>query len=166
MIRLRKNGQPFFFLMIFLTLFISVPFQPVFAALIETETAISTDRVKDTRVLLKQLIAREDIRKALLSYGINPAEADARVASMTHSEICSIKDQMDNLMPGGDGMLGGNIAPFSAGVGIAIIIGVVFLVALLIFLLVKFAPESSETTKEVKPFTPSGGNIKQEHPVQ
>jgi len=98
MIRLRKNGQPFFFLMIFLTLFISVPFQPVFAALIETETAISTDRVKDTRVLLKQLIAREDIRKALLSYGINPAEADARVASMTHSEICSIKDQMDNLM--------------------------------------------------------------------
>jgi hypothetical protein len=51
-------------------------------------------------------------------------------------------------------------------VGIAIIIGVVFLVALLIFLLVKFAPASSGTTKEVKPFMPSGGNIKQEHPVQ
>jgi hypothetical protein len=55
---LRKKGQPIFILMIFLTLLISVPFQPALAELIETETVINPDRIKDTRVLLNQLMAR------------------------------------------------------------------------------------------------------------
>ena len=99
--RLRKNGQPIFILMIFLTLLISVPFQPALAALIETETVINPDRAKDTRVLLNQLMAREDVRTALISYGINPVEADARVASMTDSEILHVKQAIDQLPAGG-----------------------------------------------------------------
>jgi hypothetical protein len=164
MIRLRKIGQPIFFLMALLTFFISVPFQPAFAALIQTEAVISPERVEETRLLLNQLVAREDMRRALISYGINPAEAKARVASMTNSEICSIMDQVDKLRAGGDGMLGGNIAPFSTGVGIAIIAGIILVFALLIFLLVRLAPGPAETVKETKSFTPSGGNLVQSHP--
>jgi hypothetical protein len=99
--QLRKKGQPIFILMIFLTLLISVPFQPALAALIETETVINPDRVKDTRVLLNQLMAREDVRTALLSYGINPVEVDARVAAMTDDEISTVANTMRDMPAGG-----------------------------------------------------------------
>jgi hypothetical protein len=98
---LRKKGQPIFILMIFLTLLISVPFQPALAALIETETAINPDRVKDTRVLFNQLMAREDVRTTLLCYGINPAEMDARVAAMTDDEITTVANTMKDMAAGG-----------------------------------------------------------------
>jgi hypothetical protein len=98
---LRKKGQPIFILMIFLTLLISVPFQPALAALIETEMVINPDRVKDTRVLLNQLMAREDVRTALLSYGINPVEGDARVAAMTDDEITTVATTMKDMPAGG-----------------------------------------------------------------
>jgi hypothetical protein len=125
---LRKKGQPIFILMIFLTLFISVPFQPALAALIETETVINPDGVKDTRVLLNQLMAREDLRTALLSYGINPVEIEARVAAMTDSEILQVKQAIDQLPAGGQ------VAPDGGFVVIlllAILAFVVFLVLLI-----------------------------------
>jgi hypothetical protein len=99
--RLRKKGQPIFILMIFLTLIISVPAQPALAVLIETETVINPDRVKDTRVLLNQLMAREDVRTALLSYWINPVEVDARVAAMTDAEIATVANTMKDMPAGG-----------------------------------------------------------------
>jgi hypothetical protein len=101
MICLRKKGHPIFILMIFLTLLISVPTQPALAALIDTETAINPDRVKDTRVLLNQLMVREDVRTALLSYGINPVEAQARVAAMTDDEITTVANTMKDMPAGG-----------------------------------------------------------------
>ena len=101
--QLRQKGQPIFILMIFLTFLISVPSQPVLAALIETETVINPDRVKDTRVLLNQLMAREDVRTALLSYGINPVEVDARVAAMTDDEITTVASIIKDAPAGGGG---------------------------------------------------------------
>jgi hypothetical protein len=111
---LRKKGQPIFFLMIFLTLLISVPFQPALAALIETETVINPDCIKDTRVLLNQLMAREDVRTALLFYGINPAEAERRIAAMTDSEILQVKLAIDQLPAGGQVAPGGEIIIYAA----------------------------------------------------
>jgi hypothetical protein len=99
--QLRKKGQPIFILMIFLTLLISVPCQPALAALIETETVINPERVKDTRVLLNQLMAREDVRTALLSYGINPVEIEARVTAMTDDEISTLANTMKDMPAGG-----------------------------------------------------------------
>ena len=101
MIRLRNKGQPIFILMILLTVLISVPFQPALAALIETEAVINPDRVKDTRVLLNQLMAREDVRRELLSYGINSVEINARVAAMTDDEITTVVNTMKDMPAGG-----------------------------------------------------------------
>jgi hypothetical protein len=125
--QLRKKGQPIFILMIFLTLLISVPFQPALAALIETETVINPDRVKDTRVLLNQLMAREDVRTALLSYGINFFEADRRIAAMTDSEILQVKQAIDQFPAGGQA-----VAPDA---GFALIILVIAVLATLLILL-------------------------------
>jgi hypothetical protein len=126
--RLRKKGQPIFILMIFLTLLISVPFQPALAALIETETVINPDRVKDTRVLLNQLMAREDVRTALLSYGINPVEADARVVSMTDDEITNVANTIKEMPAGG-------LANTWAGMA-ALFLGLAILAVVVIFILI------------------------------
>jgi hypothetical protein len=124
--QLRKKGQPIFILMIFLTLLISVPFQPALAALIETETVINPDCIKDTRVLLNQLMAREDVRTTLLSYGINPVEAERRIAAMTDSEILQVKQAIDQLPAGGQ------IAPDG---GFIIYVAVLALIAVVLFAL-------------------------------
>jgi hypothetical protein len=100
---LRKRGQPIFILMIFMTLLISVPVQPALAALVDTETAINLDRVRDTRMFLNQFMAREDVRTALLSYGINPVEVDARVAAMTDAEITIVANTIQDTPAGGGG---------------------------------------------------------------
>ena len=126
--RLRKKGQPIFILMIFLTLLISVPVQPALAALIETETVINPDRVKDTRVLLNQLMAREDVRAALLSYGINLVEAERRIAAMTDSEILQVKQAIEQLPAGGQ-------VAFTEGFAL-IILAAVIVASILILLLI------------------------------
>ena len=126
--RLRKKGQPIFILMIFLTLLISVPFQPALAALIETETVINPDRVKDTRVLLNQFMAREDVRTALLSYGINPVEIEECVAAMTDSEILQVKQAIDQLPAGGQ------VAP-TEGLVVIVVLMILAFVVLLVLLI-------------------------------
>ena len=125
---LRKKGQPIFILMIFLTFLISVPVQPALAALIETETVINPDRVKDTRVLLNQLMAREDVRAALLSYGINLVEAERRIAAMTDSEILQVKQAIEQLPAGGQ-------VAFTEGFAL-IILAAVIVASILILLLI------------------------------
>jgi predicted NAD/FAD-binding protein len=87
MVGLRKNGRPVSVLMIALALLVSIPHQAAIAALVDTEPAVDSDRLRDTRVRLHQYLAREDIRAALRSQRIDPLEAEARVASLTDAEI-------------------------------------------------------------------------------
>jgi hypothetical protein len=48
--------------------------------------------------------AREDVRTALLAQGIDPAEAQARIESLTDSELSQIASQIDKLPAAGDGL--------------------------------------------------------------
>jgi len=152
--QLRKKGQPIFILMIFLTLLISVPFQPALAALIETETVINPDRVKDTRVLLNQLMAREDVRTALLSYGINPVEIEARVAAMTDSEILQVKQSIDQLPAGGQ------LAPDAGFIVIAVLMILAFVVLLVLLISgvvyagIKVSEQNEQNEQEYSKSTP------------
>jgi hypothetical protein len=123
---LRKKGQPIFILMIFLTFLISVPFYPALAALIETESVTNSDSIKDTRLLLNQLIAREDVRTALLSNGLNPVEAEKRIAALNDSEIIVVQRAIGRLPAGGQ------VAPDG---GMVIFILVIAVLASLIILL-------------------------------
>ncbi len=104
MIAARRKGHPVFFLMITLALLISIPYQPAVAALIGTETAMDSAKGADIRERLLQYLAREDVRTALLAQGIDPAEANARIASLTDSELSQIAGQIDKLPAAGDGL--------------------------------------------------------------
>jgi len=92
-----------FFLAIFM-LMISGPVQSAFAAMIGTETMLDTSRGPEARVFLKQLIAREDVRTALIKQGIDPIEAKMRIDSLSDTEATYISDKIDQL-PAGSGAI-------------------------------------------------------------
>jgi len=99
---IRKKAQPVAILMIILTLLLSVPYQAAFAALVETETMLDMSRGQEARETLKQFMALEDVRTTIVSQGIDPLEADARLNSLSDAEVIQLADQIDQLPAGGD----------------------------------------------------------------
>ena len=99
---IRKKAQPVAILMIILTMLLSVPYQAAFAALVETETMLDMSRGQEARETLKQFMARKDVRSAIVSRGVGPQEADARLNSLTDAEVIQLADQIDQLPAGGD----------------------------------------------------------------
>ena len=87
------------------TLLIAVPYQPLLAAMVPTDATIYDNKAEEARDHLKSLISRDDIRKSLLSKGIDPDEAKIRVESLTDSEATAVADQIEQL-PAGGGAIG------------------------------------------------------------
>jgi hypothetical protein len=59
------------------------------------------DRSQSPRDYLNNLLAREDIQAALVSQGIDPQEAQARIDSLSDAEVNDIVDKLDQLPAGG-----------------------------------------------------------------
>jgi len=97
----RKTVRPVGFLMAMLMLLISGPFQSALAAMVPTETVFDSARVQDARMYLQQLLAREDVRRALVNQGIDPNEARARIDSLSDAEAVNIAGKLDRLPAGG-----------------------------------------------------------------
>ena len=101
-------------------LLIATPYQPLLAAMVPTEATIYKIKALDARDHLKTLILRNDIKTALISQGIDPDEAKARVDNLSDSEVIEVVGKIEQL-PAGGGV-------FGALIGAALI---VFLVLLL-----------------------------------
>lgn len=50
-------------------------------------------------------LSRADVRTQLEKYGVDPADAATRVASLTDSELADVSARMDSLPAGGDGVI-------------------------------------------------------------
>ena len=61
---------------------------------------LPTDSVTKERIV--GFLDRSDVRAQLESMGVNPADAKARVASMTDDEAAQLAAKIDNLPAGGD----------------------------------------------------------------
>ena len=88
---------------------IVTPYQPLLAAMVPTEATIYKINAQDARDHLKTLISRNDIKNALISQGIDPMEAKARVDSLSDSEVIEVADKIEQL-PAGGGAFGAVIA--------------------------------------------------------
>ena len=98
----QKMLKPVSFVLAFFMLWISGPFQSAFAAIIATETVLDSAHGQEARAYLNQLLAREDVQNALLSQGIDPGEAKARVDNLSDAEAINAADKFDQL-PAGSG---------------------------------------------------------------
>ncbi len=92
-------------LMVTVMLSIAVPYQPLLAAMVPTEAIIDSNNAEEARDYLKNLIFRNEIRRSLISHGIDPIEAKSRVDSLSDSEAIAVADRIDNL-PAGGGAIG------------------------------------------------------------
>jgi len=101
---IRKKAQPVALMMIVLTLLLSVPYQAAMAAMVDTEAMLDMSRSQEARETLKQFMVRQDVRSAIVSQGVDPLEADARVNSLSDAEVVQLADQIDQLPAGGDAL--------------------------------------------------------------
>lgn len=88
------------------------------AAVISTQDALSAEARDAKETQVRATMARGDVRQAMEQLGVNPADADARVASLSDAELMQLQGQLDRLPAGGDSVL--------------VVIGVVFLVLVIL----------------------------------
>lgn len=117
MFRLIRGYRSVFIGMTVLSFLITIPIEQVLAALVDTEASETEIHSDHFRTRMNNLLARKDVRVALLQHGINPAEVEARIAALTDDEVSQISKEI------GSPIAGGNMA-------IALPIGLVILILL------------------------------------
>jgi hypothetical protein len=93
--------------LITLMVLLTIPYQSVLAAMIETDAILDiTVQGQEARNAIKSILAREDAQAVLRAQGIDPLEARARVDSLTDAEAVRIAEQIENLPAGGNFLVG------------------------------------------------------------
>ena len=87
------------------------------AGVIGTQQAMSAELRSAKETQVRSSLARDDVRQVMQQMGVDPADADARVASLSDAELLQLEGQLDRLPAGGDALA---------------VIGVVFLVLLIL----------------------------------
>jgi hypothetical protein len=101
---IRQTLRPVSIVVALFMLVISGPVQSAFAAMVATETMLESSQGQEARTRINQVLAREDVRQALIEQGIDPLEAAARVESLSDAEALAVADKLDQL-PTGSGAL-------------------------------------------------------------
>ena len=78
MVRIQRNGRPGFILMLLVAVSIALPCQPALAALVGTDAVADFPNAQVDRGRVLQLLAREEVRAALLAQGLDPIRCDRR----------------------------------------------------------------------------------------
>ena len=97
----RRTVKPTSFFLAILFLLVSTSFQSASAAMIGTEMLLQAESPQKKRDYLHRLMAREEVRSALIARGIDPLEAQLRIQNLTDDEVDLIAGQIDDLAAGG-----------------------------------------------------------------
>jgi hypothetical protein len=101
---LQRHAKPVAIPLVFVLLFFSAMWAPAQAALVGTGQLQAQSDSEATRAQLHRLVAREDVRRQLASWGIDPAEAQARIDNLTEAELAEFSRRMGDA-PAGSGKL-------------------------------------------------------------
>lgn len=100
--------------------FAGAPIPAAQAELVATERIAPERAHGSARAYLGTLLDRSDVRAALESHGVSPAEAKARVDALSDSEAESLAQQIDSLPAGAGG--------FEAVLWVAFLVFVILLI--------------------------------------
>jgi hypothetical protein len=103
MIRLQQFGRAVALAMAFILFLTSLPLGSAQAAMITTDQVIG-GAMQDQRGKVLAFVQRADVRSQMVALGVDPAEAEARVASLSDQEIARIAGKIDGL-PAGQGVI-------------------------------------------------------------
>jgi hypothetical protein len=108
MTSLLRFGRAIALIMALVLLISTLPQGVAQAALITTDQVIGDQApdngVQHERRKVDAFLQRQDVRDQMVAFGVDPAEAEARVASLSDHEIRQIAGQIDRL-PAGQGVI-------------------------------------------------------------
>lgn len=93
---------------------------PARAAMVGTPDVLHAQSSDLARLKVKTFLERQEVAEQLRAWGVDPAEAQQRVDTMTDAEIALISEKIDQMPAGGDAL------------GFILLVGVVAFVTLLI----------------------------------
>jgi hypothetical protein len=99
---IRKQGKAASVFLTVIMLLMVLPYQPVLAGMVGTETVLEAARNQEARNYVKSVLAREDVQTVLMGQGIDPLEAKARIDSLSDAEVVRLAEQIEQLPAGGD----------------------------------------------------------------
>jgi len=99
------------------SLTLSMVVTPATAGVISTQQALSAEMRASTESDVRASLARDDVRQAMQQLGVDPDQADTRIAALSDAELLRMQGELDRLPAGGDALA---------------VIGVVFLVLLIL----------------------------------
>lgn len=105
MTKLRNSAKPVCVFLVLTLIFFQFPMGIAKASIISTEQILDTTSSKENRQRVLAFLARQDVRDKLVSLGVEPAEAAARINALSDREINMVAAEMDNL-PAGQGAVG------------------------------------------------------------
>ena len=91
--------------------------QIVHAELIGTQTLIELQERENRIARVTRILAQDEVRNQLVKMGVDPADAQARVAALSDNELELLTHHLDNLPAGG---------------GVLEVVGIVFIVLLIL----------------------------------
>jgi len=93
-------------LLIASVLSLSLPLQPTYAGMVETEKVAASAQSQTERERIRTFLDRADVRKELQTQGVDANTANARVAALTDEEVHKIAGKLDQMPAGGSDILG------------------------------------------------------------
>ena len=102
--KLRRLTKPISHLVVFGLLALSLHLPAAHAGMIGTEAVINAAQVQQDRERLRTVFHRNDVQAQLMARGVDPAQVQARVDSLTDQEVQSLSGKIDQLPAGGDAL--------------------------------------------------------------
>ncbi|MDD2899132.1 MAG: PA2779 family protein [Desulfuromonadaceae bacterium] len=103
---LQKMIKPVSFFLLFTFFLLDYSVQTAKAQMIGTNTVITAQKQEANRERVIAFLGRDDVRQAMMQRGVDAAEAQKRVASLSDSELTKISQAMEQLPAGGDAGVG------------------------------------------------------------
>lgn len=100
------SQRPVVFVLIVALFSAALPMRVAQAGMIDTQSALHWRTAGDLRAQVGELLARDEVRAALLERGVKPEQVAARVAALSDDEARDLAKRIDQLPAGGDGLLG------------------------------------------------------------
>lgn len=76
--------------------------QALIAAPVGTSAVLEQENVQAQVSRVRETLARDDVQRAMVALGVDPAAARERVASLTPAEVAALESELDHLPAGGD----------------------------------------------------------------
>jgi len=101
---IRRLTKPVSHLVVLGMLALSLHMPAAHAAMVGTDAVVSAAQVQQNRDRISATLNRDDVKSRLMAQGVDPAQVQARIDSLTDQEVQTLAAKMDQLPAGGDGL--------------------------------------------------------------